>query len=178
MINIWIMTLIVLLITLSDINLDTFLSQLKTILIIILSTLISLRLLNFALTTYSVKSPTPNPTKLGLIIFVSLFVLILPFIRFAQKLISKRKMKVTSTLPSEDVASKDLGFIFFALYGIFISLPDVVPSLSDSMFIIIPGLLFFILWMIWNIRFTKDKKKSDIPPKPTLHFSTNKKKNK
>lgn len=152
MINIWIMTLIVLLITLSDINLDTFLSQLKTILIIVLSTLVSLRLLNFALTTYSVNATTPNPTKLGLIIFVSLFVLILPFIRIVQKLKAERKMKVTSTLPSEDVVNNDLGFIFSVLYGICISLPGVVPSLSDSMFIIIPGILFFILWMIWNIR--------------------------
>jgi hypothetical protein len=175
MINIWIMTLIVLLVSLIEINLDTFLSQLKTILIIILSTLVSLRLLNFALTTYSADTTTPNQTKLGLIIFVSLLVLILSFIRITQKLIAKRKMKGTNTLPSEDMVNKDLGFIFAVLYGIFISLPGVVPSLSVSMFIIIPGLLFFILWMGWNLRFTKDKKKSDVPPKPTLHFSTNKK---
>jgi hypothetical protein len=157
MINIWILVLVVVIFAATEINIDTKLYWLRSILIVVFSALVSLRLYKFAYTSYSVNSMTPNPFKLGLIIFISFLIILIPFIHIIQKMLMKRNRKITSSLPDEIAENGALETIFSVLFGIWMTLYDLVPSLQNVWIILIILSFIFFLWTFKNRVGKKDE---------------------
>jgi hypothetical protein len=133
----------------TEINLDRPLAWIKSLLITIFSVLISLRLVNFALKTYTSISSTPDPQKFGLLISLSVFLIIVPLFLIIYKYRNKLNRNITNCPLNKSEKIADLATIFLVLTFMFTSLTELFPILQNIL-TVISFLMFFVL-IVWLI---------------------------